>query len=204
MSVGTSATVAIPFSKRKLALMLVSSIAFVVAGAWMWSIAESQPILDTIWLRTVGAAGVLFFGGCGAFACYKAVDRRPALMIDREGIVDNSSAVCAGRVPWRDIVDIRVSEIAGQRVLTIDVCDPQRYLERGGAMRRWLTAANTRLVGGPVNISASALGVRFDELVNLLVEALARHKRNEQRVAADGGRDLRLSGFNGARRGRRR
>jgi hypothetical protein len=176
MNADSTHEVAIPLSKDKLGLLLIASIAFVVGGIWIWSIADAQTRENPLYLKSVAVACASFFGLAGIFYCIKLFDGRPGLIIDGIGIVDNSSAVAAGRILWDEIIGLRVTGIAGQRFLTIDVIEPQKYVERCGFFQRMLNAANAELLGSPISISPNALNVNFDELVRMLTEAFERHK----------------------------
>jgi hypothetical protein len=176
MDSDVSAETVIPLSKRKIALLLFGSAAFVVGSIWIWSIADTQTRYDPLYMKAVALAGVSFFGLCAIYGCFKVFDTRPGLIIDEQGIVDNSSAVAAGRIPWDEVVALNISEIAGQHLITISVVEPQKYVGRGNFLRRMLNAANTKLTGSPINISSNTLGIKFDELVHVLTQAIEKHK----------------------------
>jgi hypothetical protein len=180
MEPGEKAEVIIPLSKSKVALLLLGSVAFVGTGIWIWSIAETQSRFDPLLMKGVALACVSFFGLCGIYGCIKFFDRRPGLIIDTEGIVDNSSAVSVGRILWGDVVGLKVSSISGQRFLTIEVVDPQKYVDRGSALTRMLNAASVKMTGSPINISSNSLGLKLDELVHLVTEAFETNKRADQ------------------------
>ncbi len=171
MPVNTTTEVIIPLSKRKVALLLLGSLAFVGTSIWLWFIAGWD-------LRMKGAAlaGMSFFGLCGIYYLIKICDSRPGLIINVQGIEDNSSAISAGRIPWGEITGLKVSEIFGQRFVTIEVVNPRKYVERGGSFKRMLNAANVKLVGSPINISSNSLQLNFNELLSLLTQALKRYK----------------------------
>ena len=179
MNPAPTEAIVIPLSKNKLALLVLGSSAFVAGSIWMWSNAEAQPRFNPVWLKCVSLVGMLFFGICGIYGCIKFFDDKPGLIVDDEGIVDNSSAVAAGRICWDEIIGISVSEMAGQRFLTIEVVDPQKYIERCGYVVRILHMANIKAVGSPINISANSLKMSFKELVSLMSESLDLHKAVE-------------------------
>ena len=112
-------------------------------------------------------AGV-FFAFCAIYSCVKLFDQRPGLVVDGEGIIDNSSGVAAGRIGWDEIVGLQVYQISRQRFLTILVSDPKKYADRGPFFTRMANAVNTRMTGSPINISSSTLGLNFDDLVEML------------------------------------
>jgi hypothetical protein len=176
MNVETLDEVAIPLSRTKIVVMIVGAVGFVVLSVWIWSLADAQPRFHPHFLRGVAAAGVGFFGLCAAYGCLKFFDCKPGLVIDREGIIDNSSAVAVGRIPWEHVVGFRVGEVYGQRILTIDVVDPQLYAGRGKAFQRLLHAANLRMTGSPINIASGALRADMDELIEVLTAAMERRQ----------------------------
>lgn len=169
--------VVIPLSKGKIALHLLGAVAFVALSLWIWSTADAQTRYNPLSMKAAAIAGVSFFGLCAIYGCFKVFDTRPGLIIDEQGIVDNSSAVSAQvKILWNEVVALKVSEIAGQRFITVIVAEPQRFAGRGNFLRRMLNAANTKLTGSPINISSNSLGLKFDEIVNVLMAALEKHK----------------------------
>lgn len=175
MNGDATSKIMIPLSKGKIALLLLGSVGFVVLSLWLWSVADTQA-LASLFLRLLAVSGIAFFGLCGIFACIKLFDGRPGLIIDDEGIVDNSSAAAVGRIPWNEITGIRVSEISGHLILTIDVIDPQKYLKRSHFLVRIMNAGSVSMVGSPINISVNGLNVNFDELEQILTAAFERYR----------------------------
>jgi hypothetical protein len=176
MKFDANSEIAIPLSKGKITLIFLGSCGFVVLGSWLWSFADTLIGFQRLEVMVVAVVGVLFFGLCAIWGCIKISDGRPGLIIDDKGIVDYSSAVSAGRIPWEEISGLRVSDITGQRFLTVEVTDPQKYVEAGGYFRRKMNAANTRMTGSPINISSSALKVNLDDLISLMIEGLENHR----------------------------
>jgi len=176
MSNGEMEEVVIPLSRVKVILLSLAAVAFVGASFWIWSIADNQPRFHPLFMRGFALAGAVLFGLCGIYGCIKVFDGKPGLVIDREGVVDNSSAAPAGRIGWDEITALEVVEVSGQRMLAIRVVDPQKYVERGGPLRRMLNAANCRMTGSPINVSSHALSINFDDLLRVLTAALNRHK----------------------------
>jgi hypothetical protein len=137
----------------------------------MWSVAESQARFNPIYMKAVGVSSILFFGLCSVYGIVKMLDTRPGLIIDSQGIVDNSSAISAGRVFWREMIAVRVAEISGQRFVVIDVVDPMRFDAGANFLHRMLNAANRNYTGSPINISSNSLQVTFDELVRMISQS---------------------------------
>jgi hypothetical protein len=166
------APIAIPLSRTKLIAVLMGSLVFVGAGVWMFLLPPIEPTEG----KLVGVAAILFFGFAMIVAGRRLFDVEPGLVLDAEGIIDNSSGVGVGRIPWGDITGVKVTKRSGQRFLTIELADPHKYVARGGRLKRLANAANLELVGSPVNISSTALRIGFDELDRLVTEALRAPK----------------------------
>ena len=168
-------SVVVPLSKGKILLLALGAVVFIVLGAWFYLNADDMPYRNPLVAKTVGGACVLFFGVCAIYASRKLFDSSPGLIIDAEGLVDNSSGISAGRIPWSDITGFKVSTIQRQKFLSIEVRNPEAYLQRASRPKRFLVAANMKFFGGPIHISSNALAISFDDLVKIITEAHARH-----------------------------
>jgi hypothetical protein len=163
------AAIVVPLSKRKVALIFLGSLAFVALSIWMWSNANDfQPRYPPLFVKAAALFAGAFFALCAIYSCVKFFDQRPGLIVDGDGIIDNSSGVAAGRIGWDEIVGLQVYQISRQRFLTILVSDPKKYADRGPFFTRMANAVNTRMTGSPINISSSTLGLNFDDLVEML------------------------------------
>ncbi len=174
--------ICIPLSRTKLVLGLVGAVLFVGLSIVLWIAGEGPGWLGWIVggrLRFVAVIGASFFGLCAVYGAVKLFDRKPGLIIDRQGLIDNSSAVAAGRIPWDEITGYRAWSTHRQRMLVIDVVDPRKYQARGWRGRQWLDSMNTRLTGSPIVISANSLAIGFDKLEQILAAALAIHRGRE-------------------------
>jgi hypothetical protein len=164
----------IPLNKSKIVLMLVGSLAFVAIGTW-FIISPPQlhnPVLgNRIFLIIIGAISILFFGICAVFFLHKLQDPKPGLIIDENGLMDNSSGVAAGLIPWSDIQKFVVIEIHRQKIIMVFVKDPQHYIDKAGnGFKRKLVTMNFKLYGSPISISANSLKISHDELFAVLMQ----------------------------------
>jgi len=174
-----SNAIKIPFSKSKLALMLVGSILFVALGVWFLIDAFGSNILlgNRIIKVVVGLIGILFFSWVGFFISRKLFDNRPGLIISDQGIVDQSSGTCAGFVSWEDILEIKEVRISGQTFINIVVRDPEVYIERQeSTFRRRLMRANQKRFGSTIGISANGLQCSHRKLKLLLDARFLEYK----------------------------
>lgn len=159
----------IMLSRKKIVLLLLGAAAFVAVSAWMFTLDDAtirrEMRRSPVFVRGVGVVGMAFFGLCGVFAVKKLFDKKPGLVLNSSGIIDNSSAVAAGFIPWSEILGVEVFEMFRQKILVIKVTRPEAYVERGSRARQAANRANYRLCGSPIVITSNTLTIAFPELI---------------------------------------
>ncbi len=115
----------------------------------------------------LGWCRLVFFGLCGLFGVGKFFDKKPGLVLNAAGIIDNSSSVSAGFIPWPEIFGFDIFEIQKQKTLIIMVVNPERYIEVGGSIKRALNRVNFKLCGSPIAITSNSLKIGFQELLDI-------------------------------------
>lgn len=168
----------IPLSKAKILIVLLGAVMFVVLGAWLFvDVASEESGFYKFFLQGIGVLGAVFFGYMGAVGVRKLFDNQPGLIIDREGIHDNSSAISAGLVEWKDITGFRSLKIRSTRFIMIDVFDPEKYIARAkNGIAKKAMQANYKLYDSPLAITSGALQYNFDTLENELLAAYEKYK----------------------------
>lgn len=166
----------IPLSKKKLTLMVIGSLIFVVLGILFVTNPEkytSSIMRSPTIIFIAGLASILFFGLCFFFICKKLGDKSPGLVISDEGILDNSSGVSGGQIKWTEINDISVIKIHRQKLIMLQVKNPQDYIERQtSGLKRKMMKINYKMYGTPLSITSNGLEISFDELLSTLTEKL--------------------------------
>lgn len=173
-----NATIEIPLSKKKLMLLTVGSLVFVIAGIWLIRLhSESNNLIlkYTAVRIAVGIMSILFFGLTLILNIIKILDKKMGLIISQNGIIDNSSGISAGLISWSEIENIDYLKISNQEFLIIEINDPEAYLLRiPNTWKRKIMGYNLKKYGSPILISASALKINIENLHNILIV-----KRNE-------------------------
>ena len=165
----------IPLRKGKLALFLVLALGFVVVSVGLSPVGWFHVRRLAWFVEGVGVVGAVFFGACAVFCVIRLLSRRPGLVIDRGGIVDDTSYSSVGRVPWSQIVDVTITRMptywpslflraTSPRIMVIDVRQPQLFVGRGNWLQRLLRRGSIDLLGSPVVISGSILHADLDDL----------------------------------------
>lgn len=178
----TSKKIEIPLSKTKLTLILLGSIVFVGIGIAM--MIHPDKTNNSIFVYpainfTFGIVGLLFFGIVAIYAFKKLRDNSPGLIISDKGIVDNSSGVSAGFVPWTDVIAIQESRVFNNRFINLMVKNPEEYIARQkNIFKRKLVQSNYNSFGTAISISENGLKSNYQELKVLLDNKFAEFNHN--------------------------
>jgi hypothetical protein len=164
----------IQLSKIKLVLAVVGSLIFVGLGFWFVISPPSPQHFHRYSPTTIlvaGYASIIFFGFCAVILIRKLPDNRPGLIIEEEGITDNSSGISSGKVLWSDISKISIIEIRNQRLILLQVNNPYDYINRQtNKFEKKLMEINYNRYGTPLSLTSNGLKISFNELHKLLVD----------------------------------
>ena len=161
----------IALSKRKLIFAFIGSVIFVVLGIqfilkpeeYISSRFKSEELISVI-----GYASLLFFGLCLIYIFYKAFDKKPGLIVNRNGIIDNTSFISVGLIEWSQITGFRSLQVKSTKFLLIDVLNPEKFIQNSSKSKAFLRKVNLKMYGSPISITSNSLKCNFDELERLL------------------------------------
>lgn len=163
----------VPFSKTKLILLFLGSIGIVALGLWLIQIADTQTRYDPTYLKVLSAAMIVFSGLCTIYYFTKFFDKKPGLVINDEGIIDNASAVCAGLIKWENITGVSINEIYGQKFLAIYINNVDEIISKQRGFKKAVMSLNKNYFNSPIQISSNGLKCNFEDLYNLIEERLS-------------------------------
>lgn len=178
-------SVEIPLSKTKLIKLLFFSVAFLFAGLWMLikDPQVSNPVFNNVITKSVASYGSIIMGALGIyFASRKLFDKKPGLVLNEQGIYDNTSAFKFGLIPWSDISAIYESSMQAsiaskQHFVTIGLTDPDKYILReSNFLKKRLLQINARSYGSPIHISTNGLKTNHQELLQLIASFFEKYK----------------------------
>jgi hypothetical protein len=168
--VGATDELVIELSKSKVILMILGSFGFVAAGYWLFSMdaaaMKDLPIDDPLFVHGVGIASMVFFGMTGIVGIRKLFDKRPGLVLNSAGIIDNSSGLAAGFIPWSEIIGAEIYEVRRQKMLMIKVRNPEEFIQRGNILQRAMVKMGSKMSGSPIAITSNTLKINFAELLS--------------------------------------
>lgn len=169
----------IPFSKVKPSLVVIAGLAFILGGYEMilhpysdwYRMRNSDPLV----FYFLGVASILL--GLGGIASGLKIffSKGMALIIDSNGITDNSSNLSVGLIKWTDITDIRSDNDNSTKFLYIFVKNPEKYIQKKKFTRR-LMRMNMGMTGTPLYISSISLKCSFKELERIVFKEFDRYK----------------------------
>jgi len=171
----------IPLSKGKLTKGLIASIIFVLIGLWLliYHPTTSNPIFNNPLVK-YGAAitSILFFGFAIFYFSFKLTDKNPGIVIDDNGILDNSSAVAVGFIPWATIKQFATAKVMKQEFLIIVVDNPELYInQQTNLFKKKGMQYNLNNYGSPLAISANGLKCNLTELTSILERKLVEQRK---------------------------
>jgi hypothetical protein len=167
----------IPLSKTKLVFGISGSILFVLLGFYLHAIiADQQTRFAPTLVKGIGIAAILFFCTTTIYGIKKLFDTKIGLLIDNNGIIDNTNASSVGLIKWADITAIRTEQVMSTKFLLIYSNDPNKFLESVTGIKRKLLKGNMEMYGTPLSITSTTLKYKYHDL-----ERLLKDRFNEQR-----------------------
>lgn len=167
-------------SKVKLLLLIAGSIAFVFLGVWVANldaekIQSSRRYTDPVLVHLIGWVTVIFAVLCSAIGVKKFFDKRPGLILSSLGVTDNSSGTSAGFIPWEDISGFGIYKIKRQKMLTILLINPEKYIHSGGTLKVALKKISHQMSGSPILITSNSLKISFETLQGICNEYFEKY-----------------------------
>ena len=172
----------IQLDKSKLTSMLIGALAFVGIGIWFVINPTKfiSPVCQSVTkIFVAGIAGIIFFGFIGFSIFKRLFDKKPGVIISLNGIVDNSSGLSAGFIPWSDIKEIKETIVARQPFINLVVKNPQNHFDKQSSkIKRWLMKRNYKSFNTAVGISANNLKYNYDDLMLLIQTRFQQYRSN--------------------------
>lgn len=144
----------------------------------------SNSLFNNPILKAIASYGSVIMGLLGLyFFTKKMFDKKPGLILNEQGIFDNTSAFKFGFIPWSDISEvyersIQASFASKQYFVTIGLVNPEKYISREtSVLKRKLLIANSKSYGSPIHISTNGLKANHKDLLKLMTEYFEKYKQ---------------------------
>ena len=130
--------------------------------------------------KVIAVANIALFGLNGVLGIRKMFDTFPGVIIDENGIFNNSVAGSIGRyverIKWSDITEIKTRGILLSRFISIYVTKPDDYINRARGFEKMFMKLNHKMYGTPIFIVSATLKCDFTELEMTLYDKFNEHK----------------------------
>jgi len=161
----------IPANRGRVVLLIVASLLFVLAGAWMLvSPIQDAPLTLT---KTIGFLSIAFFGLCGVLGFVLLLKREALLTLTPEKLINKSSFGQIPEIAWSEVERAEIVIFMNKPFLGVFPRDSDVLLARQPAHVRCLQSWNRGLVGTPIVITPSVLGVALEELTRMVQARIA-------------------------------
>lgn len=128
-------------------------------------------------IKGTGYVGTLICIILTALVAQKVFNRKPGLIIDNEGIIDNSLGVVFNKVLWSEVKSITHLQNADQHYIALILKNPEQYIaSEYHSLKRKMLELNYSTIKTPVNIAASRLKMNFDNLHALLLNTFEKNR----------------------------
>lgn len=132
----------IPLSKTNMFFSFSASLLFIIMGIYLLI---TSPDTQTTWtpyaIKGLGVVVILFFGLMALVVGRKLLDTTPAIIIDENGITDNTTTASVGFVAWNDIADMHIHNKKPKELLVIELKNPDAYIEKQGEIKSKMDSA---------------------------------------------------------------
>ena len=173
-------------SNKKLIKLLSGCIFFVVFGLWMFFYPEtfiSTIFRSILFIRIIGGTCTLFASISIVIIVHKLFDRKSAIEICENGILDNSSAITFNKIiKWSDIYAIEKQKVLSSEFLNIYVQNNKSYIEQiNNPLIKCLLQFKLKNKNSPItSISSASVNIAFDELEKIIMDRFQRFKTFKQ------------------------
>lgn len=154
-------TITVSFSKwRSILILFISLLYLLIVCSWI--------LIG--WILIFLIVPIAFFLGWNVKKSWQELrGKRPALILDKDGIVDNTHWYSLGRVGWEEIDSIKNKEFFIVQQIQIIFKDPKALIQKEEKLLKKF-AQNLQLLAKktPMFLNSRVLAIPHYELVNLL------------------------------------
>ena len=143
----------------KAIIILAGSTCFVFFGIWE----ISKENIDT-YTFIMGYLTIAFFGLGIAVGLYHLLDRKPQIILNKEGIWDRSTK--QKLIPWNLIKNAYPINISGQKFISLEL---DKDFEKEIKQYKWATKFNKAIGAQTINLQLGQLNVNSNRLTDLIL-----------------------------------
>lgn len=163
-------------SKRKLLqLSLLGLVMFFSSLYVLYFSIKLHNIINGI----ISILGAIFFGSALIYTIKSLVKPKPMMIINNDGIMDNSTATSIGFIPWSTIVSFKVEKHFGTKYIGVEVNNTEELLRTLPLLKKLNVKFNIRTNSAPLLINiGSSCALECDEVLAILNEQFELKNKN--------------------------
>ena len=160
----------VPFSRKKILSVIRTNLFFVLIFSFFLVMFTIKPTERTPIFQLLATPLILLFAFVMISALRKLKNESPGLIVNSQGIIENSSFFPVGLIHWNDVISLYVQQARSSRWLMIQVRDPERYFNQDNYLIHAFQWLNSIFGGSSFFLSAGLIEIDFDEMVELMRE----------------------------------
>lgn len=163
------------------------SILLIIASIIMTMLCNKISTSEDVWTfeKIIWIIGIIFFGFATLYLIYRTIAKKELVIVDENGITDNSSAVSIWFIPWNDIKNIEIKTIESQKIsslipykrtiekrkfISLTLNNEDKYLEQIPQRKKMFLLSNNQIGLGIVNITLVGTGVDINKFYQKLIK----------------------------------
>lgn len=153
-------------------LLFLGCVLFVFAGYFLWNNYEtfSSKRYNPFFMKGISLICIMFFGYIGILRLIDLIKFKPALIISKSGIYNNSNGVNGFNIQWNEIKRFELSMVKRTKFILIYVENPDKFISQVGFIKRFFLKMNNKMYGTPISITTNTLPMSAEELMKILKE----------------------------------
>lgn len=177
----------IPISNKKMTLIVLGALAFVLIGIWFVvnpeSLSTSTRNRNPYFIQVIGSLSIVFFGLCLIIMIIQLLDKKfKGIIINEKGIYENSSILNIGLIKWNDIKGFKIVEVQKSKTIIILTDKPKKYIDNAKSKTsRKFMELGWKMNGSPLYINPIPLKIKSLELEKILNEYFEYYKSNKKK-----------------------
>ncbi|WP_346236543.1 STM3941 family protein [Niabella insulamsoli] len=170
--------VRVPLDKSKATKRLVLFVLLLI----LFTLMAVKPSLLTRssengFLKVIGYIGTFILIFPAALNAQKVFTKKAGLIIDDEGISDNSMNVSFAKIAWKDISEIRPLQISGDPFIALFLKQPERFIaNEPSPIKRKMLELNYASLKTPINIAAGRLNADYNKLLDAILNEFEKSR----------------------------
>ena len=165
-------------------LVMIGCLFFIVGGIMTLLDENAMTSLmyrSELFNRIVAVSCILFFGAIFITIPLKFFKNKMGIVINEQGIIDNSNFSSIGLIEWKDVKAIRTVQFQRTKALLVDTNKPKKYIDKANSsFKKRMLNSNKRVYGTPLYITSLILDIGFSDLERIMKEAYNENQKAHQ------------------------